>query len=200
MLAPDPAALIGPGAGPVSDRGGPIGGGLGVDRVFLGEGAARDIADHGRRAYPEEACGFLVGPLPRDGHGRHVERIRPTTNAAVADRSRRYRIVPADLHATERTLARSGASVLGFYHSHPDRPARPSAYDERRAWTGYCYLILAVGASGAGELAAFELDGATGRFRALSLGDPRAGYAGEPATPASAAEGAYRTVGVSEEP
>ena len=41
----------------------------------------------------------------------------------------------------------SGATVgelLGFYHSHPDHPARPSQYDLDHAWPTFAYIIVAV--------------------------------------------------------
>jgi proteasome lid subunit RPN8/RPN11 len=34
--------------------------------------------------------------------------------------------------------------VLGFYHSHPDHPARPSDYDREHALPFYSYIIVAV--------------------------------------------------------
>ena len=34
--------------------------------------------------------------------------------------------------------------LLGFYHSHPDHPARPSEYDRDWAWPWYTYIITAV--------------------------------------------------------
>ncbi len=34
--------------------------------------------------------------------------------------------------------------VLGFYHSHPDHPARPSEYDRAHAWPFYSYVIVAI--------------------------------------------------------
>lgn len=34
--------------------------------------------------------------------------------------------------------------VLGYYHSHPDHPARPSEYDRNHAWPWYSYVIVSV--------------------------------------------------------
>jgi len=34
--------------------------------------------------------------------------------------------------------------VLGFFHSHPDHPAVPSAFDLERAWPYYSYLIVSL--------------------------------------------------------
>jgi proteasome lid subunit RPN8/RPN11 len=45
----------------------------------------------------------------------------------------RYQIDPEDLLRLFREAAESGADVVGYYHSHPDHPARPSETDRRRA-------------------------------------------------------------------
>ena len=37
-----------------------------------------------------------------------------------------------------------GHELLGFYHSHPDHPARPSQYDLDHAWPVFAYVIIAI--------------------------------------------------------
>ena len=37
-----------------------------------------------------------------------------------------------------------GLELLGFYHSHPDHPARPSQYDLDHAWPSFSYVIVSV--------------------------------------------------------
>ena len=32
--------------------------------------------------------------------------------------------------------------MLGYYHSHPDHPARASVFDAERSWAGPFYLIV----------------------------------------------------------
>ena len=44
-----------------------------------------------------------------------------------------------------------GLEIVGFYHSHPDHPARPSDYDRDHALPFYSYIILRV-AQGRPEL------------------------------------------------
>ena len=34
--------------------------------------------------------------------------------------------------------------VIGWYHSLPDHPARPSDYDRDHAWPWYSYIIVSV--------------------------------------------------------
>ena len=40
--------------------------------------------------------------------------------------------------------AEGEAELLGFYHSHPDHPARPSQYDLDHAWPFFSYVIVSV--------------------------------------------------------
>ena len=47
--------------------------------------------------------------------------------------------------------------LLGFYHSHPDHPARPSQYDLDHAWPTFAYVIVAVAAGRAGDMTAWWL-------------------------------------------
>ena len=39
---------------------------------------------------------------------------------------------------------RDGLEIVGYYHSHPDHPAGPSAFDTEHAWPWYSYLIVRV--------------------------------------------------------
>jgi len=100
------------------------------------------VHTHLCRAYPDEGCGVLVG---RDeGTERIVERVIPLDNRREDERSRRYLIPPEELLVVERDARESGLDVLGFFHSHPDHPARPSAFDLEHAWPYYSYLIVSV--------------------------------------------------------
>ena len=44
----------------------------------------------------------------------------------------------------ERSARKQGLKLLGFYHSHPNAPARPSAYDLEHAWPWYSYVIVSI--------------------------------------------------------
>jgi proteasome lid subunit RPN8/RPN11 len=57
----------------------------------------------------------------------------------------RYQISPAELVRIQREAMLAGRDIVGFYHSHPDHPARWSATDLAEAhWTGCSYLITSV--------------------------------------------------------
>jgi proteasome lid subunit RPN8/RPN11 len=94
------------------------------------------------RAYPEEGCGVMIG---YDRNGTHeVARVEGIANQSVESRARRYLISPEQFLAADRAARAEGLDVLGFFHSHPDHPAEPSAFDREHAWPWYSYLIVSV--------------------------------------------------------
>lgn len=100
-------------------------------------------------AFPEECCGFLIGPLPDDfekqGRAVTVEETRPLPNGwESAARTHRYQIDPRLLAKVESQLSGTGRAVVGLYHSHPSVPAWPSPFDLERAWPCYSYWIVCV--------------------------------------------------------
>ena len=119
----------------------------------ISESMARSIRQHGERAYPEECCGVLAG---KAGSIKEVLRLVPMENRRTDD-PHRYLIAPDDLRRTMATLAASGLEVLGYYHSHPDHRAVPSAYDTEHAWPWYSYIIVAVDQGRAAELTSWTL-------------------------------------------
>jgi proteasome lid subunit RPN8/RPN11 len=100
------------------------------------------VHTHLCRAYPEEGCGVLLG-RERDGW-REVERVIGFDNVQQDERSRRYLIAPEQFLAAEKEARAGGLDVIGFFHSHPDHPSRPSSYDLENAWPWYSYLIVSV--------------------------------------------------------
>ncbi len=83
-----------------------------------------EIRAHGRDTYPEECCGGLLG---RRGEPARVSRVERIDNVRDAERARRYEVSPKDYLRLERLAAEGGVELLGFYHSHPEHPAVPSA-------------------------------------------------------------------------
>ena len=63
----------------------------------------------------------------------------------------------ADAMAAEQRAGELGAELLGFYHSHPDHPARPSQYDLDHAWPNFAYVIVSVAAGAAGDMTVWWL-------------------------------------------
>lgn len=130
---------------------------------------AREIELHGESAYPEEGAGLLLGSI-EDGGLRRVHRSLPLPNRWEDEaRVRRYRIDPIDLLDAEETAEQDGLTILGIYHSHPDHPARPSAFDLERALPFYTYLITEVRSAAAVENRAWRLAEDRGSFEEESL-------------------------------
>lgn len=130
--------------------------------LILGATHVHAIKEHARETYPEECCGFLIGPASEP---RRIAGTRRAKNVAPTDRERRYVIDPMELLATSKTLRGTSDEILGFYHSHPDHPAVPSEHDRGRAWPWWSYLILSIVRRTPADLRAWLLDDETGAFR-----------------------------------
>jgi len=115
-----------------------------------------EIRGQGERAYPSECCGILAGRLDRDGV-KEVARLAPAVNRRTDD-PHRYLIAPDDLRRLELELRTQGLEIVGYYHSHPDHPARPSAFDTEHAWPWYSYLIVRIDRGRGADLASWVLD------------------------------------------
>lgn len=156
--------------------------------LHLGEEHRRAIARHGEGGYPEEVCGFLLGRWDRDDV-KTVARLLPIDNAwdhaaapasaaaefaaaggtefAEGTRRRRFWIPPDQYYRADREARAANETILGFYHSHPDHPARPSGHDlalARETFPGYSYVIVAVHGAKAVDLTSWVLRDDGSRF------------------------------------
>ncbi len=102
------------------------------------------IRQHGADAYPEEGCGFLLGPVTDDGASR-VTALHRAANRRAENRERRYELTADDYRAADAAAQEQGLDVVGVYHSHPDHPARPSETDlDEATFPGFPYVIVSV--------------------------------------------------------
>lgn len=106
---------------------------------------------HVEAAYPGEGAGFLLGR--EDGGRREVTAILTLPNAREdAARHNRFLLTAQDFLKGELEAERSGLTLLGVFHSHPDCPNRPSEYDREWAMPWFSYIITRVdGPSGPGQ-------------------------------------------------
>jgi proteasome lid subunit RPN8/RPN11 len=118
---------------------------------------AEEIRRQGEAAYPAECCGALVGRV--EGEAKEVVRLAPAVNRRTDD-PHRYLIAPDDLRRLEAEVRAAGQEIVGYYHSHPDHPARPSAFDTEHAWPWYSYLIVRIDRGRGADLASWVLDDA----------------------------------------
>jgi proteasome lid subunit RPN8/RPN11 len=81
----------------------------------------------------------------------------PLPNVTDQGPRRRFRVSADDYRRAEARAAAIGAELLGFYHSHPDHPARPSEYDLDHAWPNFTYVIVSVDNGNPGDLRSWRL-------------------------------------------
>lgn len=117
----------------------------------LAPDAEADIRRHAAETYPDECCGALIASA-----GAIVEAFRlPNTTSAGA--RRRFLVGPDDYRLAEARARERSATLAGFYHSHPDHPAKPSQHDLEQAWPNLTYIIVAVGQGTPGDLRSWRL-------------------------------------------
>jgi len=136
-------------------------------RIGVPESVLDTIRAEAEAGYPHEVCGFLVGT--RSGGDARVHEARPAANTRGEEARTRYLIDPETYREAERQADREGRDVVGFYHSHPDAPARPSAYDLDHAWPWVAYVIVAVEDGLAAEATAWRLADDRSRFDPLEI-------------------------------
>lgn len=125
---------------------------IGIAPVLL-----RAIEDHARTAYPNEACGLLLGRREAEG-GLRVHAVKASPNRAP-DPARAFAIDPS-LHLALLSASGVEQSVIGVYHSHPDGAPAPSAADRAQANDPeLAWLVIAADAGGACATRAFRYDG-----------------------------------------
>ena len=102
------------------------------------------IRQHGARAYPNECCGALLGVASDDG-AKQARALLPLDNRRQGEAARtRFLVTADDFRWAEKEARAQSFDILGFYHSHPDHPARPSDFDREHALPWYSYIIVSV--------------------------------------------------------
>ncbi len=113
------------------------------------------IRAHGAETYPHECCGALLG---RDSSvvtgtnpekesltpAREILSLFPLVNRRDDSPRNRFSVTAEDVRDAEKAASAHELEVVGWYHSHPDHPARPSEYDRDHAWPWYSYIIVSV--------------------------------------------------------
>jgi len=110
----------------------------------LSRAAYDSLRRHGEETYPHECCGILLGRVNDDGT-RTVTSTARANNTRTDSPRNRYMIDPRDQIRIQREGRERGEDVIGYYHSHPDHPAKASANDlEEAHWPGLSYVITSV--------------------------------------------------------
>ncbi len=116
--------------------------------IILGRDHLRRIADAAEAAYPRECCGLLSGRLHPNGD---IEVVRVHPSANLGKQAERFEIDPRLWVDLARAFGKGPTKVVGLYHSHPDRPAQPSAIDLEAAWGEELVWVIVSVAGGAAD-------------------------------------------------
>ena len=114
-----------------------------------------EIKQIAQKTYPHECCGVMVGSV--ENGVKTVTQLIPAENQRTDSPANRYLITPDLLNELEKNLKGTDRAIVGFFHSHPDVPARPSTYDQDHAWPWYSYVIVSVNKGQAGEIHNWKL-------------------------------------------
>jgi len=120
-------------------------------------------------AFPDEACGLLIGERGADDR-IEVRDLVPAPNVAP-DRRRHFEVDPAMHLRCQRSLRGSGQQVIGHYHSHPCSAAEPSRTDaESITDPAMVWVIVALeGPDRAGAVRAWRVNGNGTDFQEIPL-------------------------------
>lgn len=124
--------------------------------IHLTRNQENEIRAHGAEEFPLECCGALLGAV--ESGEKIVREVRRLQNAHEDEKQRRFLIAPETIRDLMTEENNGGMQVLGFYHSHPNHPAQPSATDRLRAWEWWSYLIISVQNAIPAELRAWTLN------------------------------------------
>jgi proteasome lid subunit RPN8/RPN11 len=127
---------------------------------------AERIRQHGVETFPHECCGALLGrdvafeeaSSRTDEPEREVRELFPLINRRDDSPRNRFAITSEDVLAAEKAARQHGLDVVGWYHSHPDHPAKPSQFDREHAWPWYSYVIVSVMSGKPREMTSWRLN------------------------------------------
>lgn len=134
-------------------------------QLWLEHALAEKIREHGEATYPHECCGALLGHdaeiAKAESTGqetpRRVVSLLPLSNRNGDSPRNRFSLTAEDVRATEAAAREQNLEVIGWYHSHPDHPAKPSEFDRQHAWPWYSYIIVSVQRGFACEMTSWRL-------------------------------------------
>jgi proteasome lid subunit RPN8/RPN11 len=120
---------------------------MAVSPLILPQPLHRQIESEGEAGYPNEICGMIFGRDITNGEQKRRQTVKLIAGKNVFEADEQYHrfsIDPLQQLKAERAAEKEGLILLGYYHSHPDAPARPSQYDLDHAWEVYSYVIVSI--------------------------------------------------------
>jgi len=94
---------------------------------------------HARESRPRECCGIL---LATEGRGGAVDMLLRAENAEKGNPHRRFALGHRAHIRAVRMESLGTVRIAGYYHSHPQGPARPSAADAAASTSEADHLII----------------------------------------------------------
>jgi desampylase len=130
----------------------------GTPIVLLRDSPRADLLVDMRASPGLERCGILLGTI--DSSRLDVIAYVAVDNEAT-DAARAFHIPAHVVRSIQLRAERADLDVVGFCHSHPHGPARPSPSDLTTALPGYLHIIVVPG---------------PGRLRGWRLREDRSGF------------------------
>jgi proteasome lid subunit RPN8/RPN11 len=132
----------------------------------LGPELMAELRGHAEQGYPHETCGIFLG---RPGKEPEALEFHPVPNVVTERTHDRYLIDPLTQLRIEKSAWSRGLEIVGFYHSHPDHPARPSQFDTEHAWPFWTYVVVSVERGKLTQATAWQLNETARRFEEVPL-------------------------------
>jgi proteasome lid subunit RPN8/RPN11 len=127
------------------------------------------LQQHVEGTYPYEGGGLLIGRMDEQGR-KVVTEIRPIENQrAIEDQHNRILITDQMYREGEAYADGKDLLLIGFFHSHPDHPARPSEFDREHALPWWSYVIVSVQQGRSADMLSWELREDRGVFEAEEI-------------------------------
>ncbi len=116
-----------------------------IDDVLL-----KEMAEHGLREFPNEACGLLAG---RDGEPVRFFAMRNLDSSPAS-----YRLDPKEQLQVFDRMDEEGLDLLGIFHTHTHSVAYPSETDRKLAfYPEALYLVMSLSDRERPDLRAFRI-------------------------------------------
>jgi proteasome lid subunit RPN8/RPN11 len=113
---------------------------------------------------PNMSCGALIGYSRSRDEIRELAHVLPLQNARTDAPRARCSITPESFRNAEEDARRRGMDLLGWYHSNPGYPARPSEFDRVHAWPWYSNVIIGAENDIPGDITSWVLEDDRSRF------------------------------------
>jgi proteasome lid subunit RPN8/RPN11 len=140
--------------------------------LWINNHLAEKIRRHGAETYPHECCGALLGhdaEAQGDTPGREVLGLHALVNRRDDSPRNRFSVTADDVRDAEKVAREQNLDVIGWYHSHPDHPARPSEFDREHAWPWYSYIIVSVHNGAPQDMTSWRLEDDRTKFSPEAL-------------------------------